>query len=109
MKIFIRTLIILLAAGIVVGATYAIAGNQTGNFGGERNFANGTAPRFPEGGRLRPERGGGDHEGSSILAVGELGKSLGIVAIIVVIIAPLSRWLQVWQARRKERLLSDRR
>jgi hypothetical protein len=99
MRIIARTIVILLAAGLVVAATLALGGSSTSG-AGQRQPAGLARERAapPDGafeGRGRGERGGG------LFAAGELLKSLVIIAVIVAIVAPLSRWL----ANRRRRQL----
>jgi hypothetical protein len=90
MRIIARTIVILLAAGLVVAATLALGGSSTS--GTARQPAGIARERAapPDGafeGRGRGEGGGG------LFAAAELLKSLVIIAVIVAVVAPLSRWL----------------
>lgn len=117
MKIFVRTLILLAAAGVVVVAMLAfgrssmatsLIGFGPGHGGFERgergNFEHGDFERGgfmpPEGGGFnRPEFGGmergefghGDRRGASIFGVGEVIKNLVIMGVITAIVVLLSR------------------
>ena len=91
MRIIVRTIVILLAAGLVVAATLALGGSsadagRSQPSGIARERAAPPDGAFAEG-RGRGERGGG------LFAAGELLKSLAIIAVIVAVVAPLSRWL----------------
>ncbi len=99
MKFIGRTLIILLAALAVVGATMALAGNNTagsfGEAGPHQGFEqNGTNA---QGGFQPPARGGferGRGEGGGLLRAGELLKSMIVIGVIVLIVAPIASLLR---------------
>jgi hypothetical protein len=122
-KIIIRTLIILAAALLVVGATMGlvsagvISGDNSfghGRDGFERQPPPGFADRQPQpgsfssgqGGREgfggRPEGFGGREGGrGGIFAVGELLKNLVMIAVIVAVVSLLSRALGTRRPRRR--------
>ena len=103
MKLIGRTLIILLAALAVVGATMALAGNSTAGTFGEgsprqgfeqngNNAQGGFQP--PAGGNFEGRRGGRGGEGGGLFRAGELLKSLGVIGGIVLIVAPIAGLLR---------------
>ena len=107
MKIIGRTLVILAAALVVVGITFAVArsgyltsaarqGPPSGFSQGQAGASQGTGAR---GGPGRGERGSG-----GLFALFEVGKNLGIIAVIVAIVAPMSYVL----SRRKQRTSTQR-
>ncbi|MBP7687548.1 MAG: hypothetical protein KA765_06565 [Thermoflexales bacterium] len=116
MKIIFRTVIILVAALVVVGIASAL--NSTGAFGnlnligregfeGGRPFgrefngqlptsSDGTRPNFEQGGFQRG-RGEGDREGrggASAFGLSEVLKSLVMMTVVIVVIVPASKLLK---------------
>ncbi|KPV49893.1 hypothetical protein SE17_30060 [Kouleothrix aurantiaca] len=98
MKQIGRTIIILVAAALVCGAAYALAGNRSaGGFEGrppgfeqQAGGANGTtagAPRRPGG----FERRGGERGGSFLGGIFEVLRSLLIVAVVAALALPVMR------------------
>jgi hypothetical protein len=105
MKLIARILLILAAAGAVVGVTMALVGTQGVSAGDPRREAPaqvqaGDANALPGGAGGEQQRGGGpggfEHSGGhspSLFGAGEMLKDLVIIALIVAIIAPLARLL----------------
>lgn len=97
MKIISRTLVILAAALVVVGITFAVARSgyltSAARQGPPSGFSQGQAGAS-QGTGVRAERGAG-----GLFALFEVGKNLGIIAVIVAIVAPISYVL----SRRKQR------
>ena len=100
MKQIGRTIIILLAAALVCGAAYALAGNRSPGgfdrrppgFEQQAGGANGTAAGAPR----RPggfERRGGGRGGSFLGGIFEVLRSLLIVAVVAALALPLVRLL----------------
>jgi hypothetical protein len=116
-KIIIRTLIILAAALVVVGATmtYASSGTASGpgrdSFEGRppSGFAEGTRPSgFPPGGGGGPREGHGDHEGGrGGFAAGELLKNLAIIAVIIAVVSLLNRIIGTRRPQRRSNVQID--
>ncbi|MFN8569218.1 MAG: hypothetical protein U0Z44_17240 [Kouleothrix sp.] len=104
MKLIGRTLVILTAAMLVVGATWALVG---AGFGGgapgdarERRAFEQRPAGQPGAGRARPggfEREGG--RGPSLFGAGEIVKDLVIIAVIVAIVSLIKRALPRRRAR----------
>ncbi|NTW97660.1 MAG: hypothetical protein HGB28_03835 [Oscillochloris sp.] len=121
MKILTRTLILLVAAMVVVGITMALqsAGLLAVAGGGERrpsgDFAEGSRPPgfMPGGEGMRPEGFGGHREGfgdreggheggrSGIFAAGELVRNLVITAVIIALVSLLSRAVRTLRPQRR--------
>lgn len=117
MKLLVRTLIILAAAGLISGITFAVAGSsyaqalfpagpRRGEFAGARPpeaasgaTADGTSSATPRAGEVGRE-GGGRPGG---FAAVELLKNLAIVAVIVALAAPIQRL-----ARRRTKPIANR-
>lgn len=104
MRLIARILLILAAAGAVVGVSMALVGAQGARAGAPRRGAptqmqTGDASASPgttdgeqrRGGPGGFERGGG--RAPSLFGAGEMLKDLVIIALIVAIMAPLSRLL----------------
>lgn len=113
MKIIFRTVIILVAALVVVGIASALnSAGAFGNlgslgregFGGGREFngqppalPDGTRPNFEQGGGFQRGdfgRGGGDREergGANVFGLFEIGKNLLIMTVITVVIVLVSK------------------
>jgi hypothetical protein len=101
MRLIARTLIILTAALLVCGATYALAGSaylQTAfpARAGRGESAQGGPPAFTPGtadstgtGVGRPNRPGGERGGFGGFGAIEVLKNLAIVAAIVAVVAPI--------------------
>ena len=101
MKLIGRTLAILAAALIVVGATFALGNSgMLGGFGGpgggefrERQTAGATTGTAAQGTRPQRGEGGGFREGGreggpgGFFAIAELGKSVGVIGVIVALVA----------------------
>jgi hypothetical protein len=107
-KIIIRTLIILAAAMVVVGATMAYASSGfaagSGRDGFDRRppagFAEGSGPpgfipggegARPEGFGDRPDGPGGREGGRGAFGASELLKNVAIIAVIIAVVSLLSR------------------
>ena len=103
MNLIARIILILAAAGAVVGVSMALVGTQGARGGDPRRgppaqLQSGDANAFPgnAGGEQRRggpggfERGG---RGPSLFGAGEMLKDVVIIALIVAIFAPLSRLL----------------
>jgi hypothetical protein len=99
MRLIARTLIILIAALLVCGATYALASSryvQTAFPARARRGEDveGRPPAFASGtadGVGRPDGPGGERERSGGFGVVEMLKNLAIVAVIVVLAVPILR------------------
>jgi len=118
-KVLGKVLIILLAAGLVVGATYAIsrnvsltqlAGRGDGDFsaGFERGAApqNGTGGQFARG-PLGRQAGGdfrGEREGSSAFGWTEVLKGLGVIALVTAGVILVQKIYERSRARKKTAL-----
>lgn len=97
MKQIGRTIIILVAAALVCGAAYALAGNRASGFdrqppgfeqqAGGANGAPAGAPRRPGGFEGR----GGDRGGSFLGGIFEVLRSLLIVAVVAALALPVVR------------------
>lgn len=115
MKLLIRVLIILAAALIVSGATFALSrsgfaqnmsGPQRGQVARRPSAAadgattNGqtSAPQF-EGGPPQGGRPGGERDGGGLFSLVEVGGHLVVIALIVAAVSFLSRVTQPLQAR----------
>lgn len=105
MHMFGRILAILAAALVVVGITFAVARSgyltNTTRQGPPSGFTQGQAGS-PQ---ARGPRGGGDSGAGGLFALFEVGKNLGIIAVIVAVVAPISHVL----SKRKQRNRSERR
>jgi hypothetical protein len=106
MRLIARTLVILMAALLVCGATYALAGSEYAQTvfpsragrveaaeGRRSDFAPGTAGSAG-GFEGRPEGPGGERGGPGGFGAIEVLKNLAIVAVIVLIAAPILRLAQ---------------
>jgi len=104
MKILARILLILVAAGAVVGASIALVGSQTARASALRRDAPaqlqaGDASALPQNADREQRRGGpggfehGGGRAPSLFGAGEMLKDLVIIALIVAIVAPLARLL----------------
>ena len=105
MKLIARILLILAAAGAVVGVTMALVGTQGARTDAPRRGAlaqvqPGDTNALPGSAGDEQQRGGGrggfEHSGGrapSLFGAGEMLKDLVIIALIVAISAPLTRLL----------------
>ncbi len=122
MKIIARTLIILVAALVVVGifgalnsaGAFSTLGPQgRGGFDGGRAFGrdfNGQPPTLPEGTRPNFERGGfgrggGDRGGINAFGLSEVIRSLVMMTVVIVIIVLASKVLKRLRSGRAPRLV----
>lgn len=83
MKVFLRTLVILFASLIVVGAAYGIS-SLSGSSSTSGTQSESSRPTPPEGFQ-RPEGGEGEEggQGFSLMGLGSVGVEAGKIALIV--------------------------
>src|SRR4051812_16562325 len=104
MKLIARILLILAAAGAVAGVAMALVGSQGPPIGQPRRGAppqvqagDASAPPLLPGGEQRRNGGPSDFErggrAPSLFGAGEMLKDLVIIALIIAVIAPLTRLL----------------
>ena len=100
MKVFLRTLVILFASLIVVGAAYGIS-SLSGSSNTSGTEAESSRPTPPEGFQ-RPEGGEGEEGGQSfsLMGLGSVGMEAGKIALIV---APFAIAAGVKERRKQSR------
>lgn len=109
MRVLFRAVIIVLAALAVSGVTYEVgqagvlssvvgAGRGEGRqgvAGGPNQSSAGTTVAAGQGqGPAAFQRGGGEQEGFSVFGLVQVGKSFAIIAVVVVLVAPLVGFIQ---------------
>lgn len=95
MKVLLRILIILLAAAVVVGATYVVTqvpAVQTliSSQGGEQHGPPAGMSQDAEAAQstqTRPQRGDGGHSGGNLAGLVEVGKNFAIVLVVSLAVA----------------------
>src|SRR4051812_46562841 len=111
MKLIARIILILAAAGAVVGVAMALVGTQGADAGNLQRGAPtqaGDANALPGNVGGEQQRGGpggfehGDGRAPNLFGAGEMLKDLVIIALIVAIVAPLTRLLGWLRAAPKQ-------
>jgi hypothetical protein len=95
MKVFVRTLMILVVALIVAGATYAIAGPGSDASAGGRFSAQAGLGR-PGAEQPRGDVAGGEPRGGGgggLFGAVEVLRNLALIGVIVAVVAPIKRLL----------------